>query len=462
MSNSVSGVSAYLEGSFHNLPPDGSQDSLFARRRSSLQETGVQGQSPVTSRRYGSPSRDNMEGRQSQHSPGGLSIIGSPNSHVTEQDSKTLLSILYMQLQQYELRLALDLVYSLIEPVFSCEQFESNANFSLVPYYQGSLQAHGHHSNSNHRMDVLLQKYPIARVADNRGLKVVQTLARFMSAYFSNLSLYVYPPYQPITLPPFHEQAQKNTGVCLEEGPQAVEHIGLDRAKVSQAVRGQGLHELWSANSALELLLVSGLVSEGAWLARNLGDWKNAMLLSFASDALSSRFPQTVSDPQIQLAFPAPLEDIKPHAIAMSRLNPSFKQTITSGEDQPDSSAEGKSAAHSTTATKSQRSKQSAVDFGIEVDDKIVKEVSKILEAGVVAGLDLAPSILTGLVSQLKQVASLFEWIVPGEFYLPYPPSFCPQPMHLKKVITFVIPLIKGAGASFRKSRKLFGLVKQC
>ena len=366
--------------------------------------------------------------------------MGSPNNHVTEQDSKTLLSILYMQLQQYDLRSALDLVYSLIEPAFTCEQFQSNANFSLLPYTQGSFQAHSHQTNSNRRMDVLLQNYPIARVADNRGLKVVQTLARFMSAYFSNLSLYVYPPYQPTALPPFHKHAQKNIGARLEDGPQAVEHIGLDRAKVSQAVRDQGLYELWSANSALELLLVSGLVSEGAWLARNLGDWKNAMLLSFASDALNSRFSQTASDPQIQLAFSEPVEDIKPHAIAMSRLNPPFKQTTSSGEEQLDSSADDKSAAHSTSARKSQRSKQIAVDFGIEVDDKIVKEVSKILEAGVVAGLDLAPSILTGLVSQLKQVTSLFEWIVPEEFYLPYPPAFCPQPMNLKKVIHEVIP----------------------
>ena len=367
--------------------------------------------------------------------------MGSPNSHVTEQDSKTLLSILYMQLQQYDLRSALDLVYSLIEPAFSCEQFESNANFSLLPYTQGSFQEHSHQTNSNHRMDVLLQNYPIARVSDTRGLKVVQTLARFMSAYFSNLSLYVYPPYQPAALPPFHEQAQENIGARLEDGPQAVEHIGLDRAKVSQAVRDQGVYELWSANSTLELLLVSGLVSEGAWLARNLGDWKNAMLLSFASDTLSSRLSETASDPQIALAFPAPLEDIKPHVIAMSRLHPSFKQTTTSGEEQPDSSADDKSAAHYTTARKSQRSKQNALNFGIEVDDKIVKEVSKILEAGIVAGLDLAPSILTGLVSQLKQVTSLFEWIVPEDFYLPYPPAFCPQPMNLKKVITFVIPL---------------------
>ena len=76
------------------------------------------------------------------------------------------------------------------------------------------------------------------------------------------------------------------------------------------------------------------------------------------------------------------------------------------------------------------------MDPATEVDDKVVKEVSRVLEAGVVSGLDLVPSILTTLLIQLKEVASMFTWIVPEEFYLPYPPSYCPQPMNLKKVIT--------------------------
>ena len=412
------------------MSPEGPQDSLFSRRRSSLQGSTNQGYNPETSRRYGSPYRGSTE---SLNSPARLSVIGSPSGHVSEQDSKTLLSILYVQLQQYDLRSALDLVYSLIEPSFSCEEFENNANFSLLPNAPSSFQGSSHHPNSNQHMDVLLQNYPVARVVDNRGIKVVQTLARFMSAYFSNLSLYVYPPYQPTELPPFHElPADRNDGVEPEDRPQVMEHIGLDRAKISQAVRDQGVYELWSANSTLELLLVSGLVSEAAWLAKNLGDWKNAMLLSFASHVVTSRFTETVADPQIQPLFPPPPKDITPYAIALSRLNPSFRKTTSSGDDQTDSFAEDNSAGHSS---KRQRAmKHSAVDVRTEMDDKIVKEVSRILEAGLIANLDIVPSILTGLVNQLKRVTSLFEWIVPEEFYLPYPPSFCPQPMNTKKV----------------------------
>lgn len=74
------------------------------------------------------------------------------------------------------------------------------------------------------------------------------------------------------------------------------------------------------------------------------------------------------------------------------------------------------------------------MDPGTDVDEKLVKEISRIVEAGVVAGLDLVPLLLTKLLVQLKKMASMFTWIVPEEFYLPYPPSYCPQPVNSKKV----------------------------
>ena len=81
------------------------------------------------------------------------------------------------------------------------------------------------------------------------------------------------------------------------------------------------------------------------------------------------------------------------------------------------------------------RTQQSGVDIGTEMDGKVVKEVSRILEAGLVAGLDLVPLILASLLVQLKEVVCSFVWLVPEQFYLPYPPSYCPQPTNLKKVI---------------------------
>ena len=119
-------------------------------------------------------------------------------------------------------------------------------------------------------------------------------------------------------------------------------------------MRDQGLYELWSANSTLELLLVSGLVSEGAWLARNLGDWKNAMLLSFANSVLISTSPQTATDAFVQLAFPALPNDIEPDTIAWSRLYAAFKQATGSGETKTTSFADDMFV-HSTATKTGQR-----------------------------------------------------------------------------------------------------------
>lgn len=295
--------------------------------------------------------------QHSRDTPLRLSPMGISRGSVNEQDSKTLLSILYLQLQQYDLRAALDLVYSLIEPQYSCDQLESYGNYSFLFSTEGALQVGSQAPSTNYRMEVLLHNYPIARVGDNRGLAVVQTLARFMSAYFSNFSLFVFPPYHPIPLPPFqdHEQHSDTPVDAKRQGPsQAIEHVLLDRAKVAQAVRDQGLHELWSANTTVELLLVSGLIPEGAWLAMNLGDWKNALLLSFANDLLTSSSSQTAADPEIQVLFPPSPYHIETNTIALSRLNPAFKPAPQEGKEETASFVDN-NLTHSATEKKSQR-----------------------------------------------------------------------------------------------------------
>ena len=315
-------------------------------------------QSSDMSRSYGSPVRETPDLQHSRDTPLKLSPMGISRGSVNEEDSKTLLSILYLQLQQYDLRAALDLVYSLIEPQYSCDQLESYGNYSFLFSTEGALQVGSQAPTTNHpRMEALLHNYPIARVGDRRGLKVVHTLARFMSAYFSNFSLFVFPPYHPIPLPPFqdHEQRSDTLVDTKRQGPsQAVEHVALDRAKVAQAVRDQGLYELWSANTTVELLLVSGLILEGAWLAMNLGDWKNALLLSFANDFLTSSLSQTAVNPEIQVLFPPSPRDIEANAIALSRLNLAFKPVPHDGKEETASFVDN-NLTHSATEKKSQR-----------------------------------------------------------------------------------------------------------
>lgn len=324
-------VRSYFDGKYHSLPSEIPQNSLFSRRRSGLRGTALHGSNPEIRSTYGSLHRDSTENQQD--TPFRFSPAGFPRGREKEQDSKTLLSILYLHLQQYDLRAAFDLIFSLIVPQLSCDELENIGHFSFFP----NTQVENHSSNVNHRMDVLLQNYPIAIVADKRGLEVVQTFARFMSAYFSNLSLYVYPPYQPIPLPAFCDHGRPSTTSTvtepLEHSP-VIERVSLDRAKVGQAVRDQFINELWSANATLELLLVCGLVSEAAWLAKNLGDWKNTSLLSFAAGVLSS---QNTEDSSFQVAFPVNVKSLTPDATFWSRLSPVFNLTTVSGEGKTNS-----------------------------------------------------------------------------------------------------------------------------
>lgn len=83
----------------------------------------------------------------------------------------------------------------------------------------------------------------------------------------------------------------------------------------------------------LELLFVFGLVLEGVWLVRNLGDWKNVMLFFFVSDMLSFRLLEIVLDLQIVLVFLVLLEDIKFYVIVMLRFYFFFKLIIILGEE---------------------------------------------------------------------------------------------------------------------------------
>lgn len=67
-------------------------------------------------------------------------------------------------------------------------------------------------------------------------------------------------------------------------------------------------------------------------------------------------------------------------------------------------------------------------------DDKVANDLSGVLEAAVVSNLDFVPIIFKRLLVHLKKKASMLVWIVPEEFYLPYPPVYCPQPASSKKV----------------------------
>ncbi|TRY66455.1 hypothetical protein DNTS_034998, partial [Danionella cerebrum] len=92
---------------------------------------------------------------------------------------------------------------------------------------------------------------------------VVQSLARFMAAYFTNKPLYILPPHHVDVLPPLH-LPQDGPGRFLE----------LCRDQLTLSVRSQQLSVLWTVGYALDLLMLGGLIPEAVWMAHQLGDWK--------------------------------------------------------------------------------------------------------------------------------------------------------------------------------------------
>ena len=86
--------------------------------------------------------------------------------------------------------------------------------------------------------------------------------------------------------------------------------MDVSRADVSTSVRREGLDNAWSAERCTEYLMLCGAVTEAAWLARALGDWKAATLIGVAVKRhqkmlpqLYDRYVQWLSDPILLILF---------------------------------------------------------------------------------------------------------------------------------------------------------------
>ncbi|XP_058286087.1 ciliogenesis and planar polarity effector 1 [Hylobates moloch] len=103
------------------------------------------------------------------------------------------------------------------------------------------------------------------------AVRVVQSMARFMAAYFTNQQLCILPPHHVNVLPPLHIKTE-----------QSFRLIPLQHSKVASVVRDQNLSNVWTVEYALELLFIGGLVPEAVWLAYKLGDWKTSVSIGVA------------------------------------------------------------------------------------------------------------------------------------------------------------------------------------
>lgn len=109
------------------------------------------------------------------------------------------------------------------------------------------------------------------RVRPEAAVRVIQSMARFMAAYFTNQPLCILPPHNVNVLPPLHVETE-----------QSLRLIPLQHSMVASVVRDQNLSDVWTVEYAFELLLIGGLVPEAVWLAHKLGDWKTSVSIGVA------------------------------------------------------------------------------------------------------------------------------------------------------------------------------------
>ncbi|XP_067320736.1 ciliogenesis and planar polarity effector 1 isoform X1 [Anolis sagrei] len=305
--------------------------------------------------------------------------------------------------------------------------------FLQTRYYLAILYCHLYHYRLNeaqglcdHLVNELLKRSQISATEKNdlsdaewmvrdictgAALAVVQSLARFMAAYFANEPLYVLPPHCVDILSPLHIKQDRLLRV-----------IPLQHSLVTDAVRDLGLSCVWTVEYALDLLLVGGLIPESVWLAHKLGDWKMAVSIGVAYDLYCQSNNGFPSPEKAELYLPLCLT---PTQIFQERLQSFLGQSVN------------------TETSNDQDPKYKQLTDPIEEEDASVlfSSVEEILKAAVMAGADILSETFQLLVDFAKDLSRKLHGLVPESLYLPAPPLYCPQPTFLSEEECTDLPL---------------------
>ncbi|XP_042251450.1 ciliogenesis and planar polarity effector 1 isoform X3 [Thunnus maccoyii] len=294
-----------------------------------------------------------------------------------------------------ETRLCLALLYSLLFQYHLREAQELGDHMARLILHRA-----GHQEDSTTCMTA--DSYPCPWLPidlhSDTACAVVQTLGRFMAAYFTNQRLYILPPHNVDVLPPLH----------LPHAPSVGRLVPLCQEEVARAIRRQQLSEVWTVDYAQDLLLLGGLLPEAVWLAYHLGDWKTAASLSLAYTSYCSDHFDFTRFRRRELHLPTVLE---PESIFQAELECLFGSKADSQEG------------------KDEDIEKSFTD-PLEGEDWDLLQVSiqEILKASVMAGVNVTSSPLSSLLDTAKDLCSGLPALVPNGLYLPSPPLYCPQP----------------------------------
>uniref|UniRef100_A0A8C5YQG4 Ciliosis and planar polarity effector complex subunit 1 n=1 Tax=Marmota marmota marmota TaxID=9994 RepID=A0A8C5YQG4_MARMA len=241
------------------------------------------------------------------------------------------------------------------------------------------------------------------RVYPEAALRVIQAMARFMAAYFTNQLLCIFPPHSVNVLPPLHIKTE-----------QSLRLIPLQHSKVASIVRDQNLSNVWTVEYALELLFIGGLVTEAIWLAYKLGDWKTSVAIGVAFQLFYKHDSNFVRSKKTCPKLPL---NMTPAHI--------FQKKLQCFLGQP-TSLEGK---------QEMGSKYKQFTDPIEEEDAnlLFGSVQEVLKASVMADVDILSDTLQHLIDSAKDFSKRLWGLVPAGLYLPAPPLYCPQPAILSE-----------------------------
>ncbi|XP_075698185.1 ciliogenesis and planar polarity effector 1 isoform X2 [Rhinoderma darwinii] len=292
------------------------------------------------------------------------------------------LALLYCHLYHYNLNDAQGMCDQLVRELLIRSR--------LIPDTEPSIQGEISTANplTGHRV--------LELVHPDAALAVVRSMGRFMAAYFTNQLLYVFPPHNVCILAPLHASTDQLPRV-----------VPLQHGIVASLVRDQNLSSVWTVEYTLDLLLVGGLISEAAWMANKLGDWKMSVSMSVAYNGLRSN----MADEQ-KGEFPAMPLCLAPAHVFQEKLqsflgHPPNPQAINKGPTDP---------------------KQFTDPIEEEDADILFSSVQEMLKAAVMADAEILTETLQQLMDSAKELGRKFSGLVPERLYLPAPPLYCPQP----------------------------------
>ncbi|XP_019351570.2 ciliogenesis and planar polarity effector 1 isoform X2 [Alligator mississippiensis] len=300
--------------------------------------------------------------------------------------TRYFLAILYCQLYHYNLREAQGLCDHLVGEILRRSQLcmRQMEDFSDFKYSQHEL-------------------WMIQDVRTEAAMAVIQSMARFMAAYFTNQILYVLPSHNVGVLPPLHIKPDKLPRV-----------IPLQHSLVTNAVRDQNLSSVWTAEYALELLFVGGLIPEAVWLTHKLGDWKMAVSISIAYNLYCKASDNFSRSEKTELHLPLNMSPTQ-----------TFQEKLQSFLGQPvnfETSNEG-----------SAKYKQFTDPIEEEDANILFSSVQELLKAAVMADADILSETFQLLMDSAKDLSKKMCGLVPHGLYLPAPPLYCPQPASLSE-----------------------------